>query len=166
MGLSQGDIIDECPILVWKLAPPPLDLDVPPEIRIIRIVVLTQACDLAQGELVVLFVGCGGRDFILYHFARFLSANRLSSRRPDRGVVDRSTVSLVLEDVYPSGTLLQFLHLTEIPGASYTPLSFQEICSGEALRNEGNRYVRHTGLAIGSSGHTGLGGPVRRLREL
>jgi hypothetical protein len=48
--LSQGDILDRCPILVWKLAPPPLDLDVPPETRIIRIVVLTQACDLAQDK--------------------------------------------------------------------------------------------------------------------
>lgn len=48
--LSQGDIIEGCPILVWKLAPPPLDLDVPPEIRIIRVVVLTQACDLAQDK--------------------------------------------------------------------------------------------------------------------
>ena|SRR5947209_19650671 len=47
-SLSQGDIVDECPILVWKLQPPPLDLDVPPEVRIIRVVVLTQACDLAQ----------------------------------------------------------------------------------------------------------------------
>src|SRR5438105_4921835 len=44
------DIIDECPILVWKLSPPPLDLEVPPEIRIIRVVVLTQACDLAQDK--------------------------------------------------------------------------------------------------------------------
>jgi hypothetical protein len=50
LDLSQGDIIDDCPILVWKLAPPPLDLDVPPEIRIIRVVVLTQACDLAQDK--------------------------------------------------------------------------------------------------------------------
>ena len=41
--LSQGDILDDCPILVWKLAPPPLDMDVPPEVRIIRVVVLTQA---------------------------------------------------------------------------------------------------------------------------
>jgi hypothetical protein len=48
--LSQGDILEGCPILVWKLAPPPLDLDVPPEIRIIRVVVLTQACDLAQDK--------------------------------------------------------------------------------------------------------------------
>ena len=48
--LSQGDILDDCPILVWKPAPPPLDLDVPPEIRIIRVVVLTQACDLAQDK--------------------------------------------------------------------------------------------------------------------
>ena len=48
--LSQGDILDDCPILVWKLAPPPLDLGVPPEIRIIRVVVLTQACDLAQDK--------------------------------------------------------------------------------------------------------------------
>src|SRR6185312_6791829 len=47
--LSQGDILDDCPILVWK-PEPPLDLDVPPEIRIIRVVVLTQACDLAQDK--------------------------------------------------------------------------------------------------------------------
>lgn len=46
--LSQGDILEDCPILVWKLAPPPLDLNVPPEVRIIRVVILTQACDLAQ----------------------------------------------------------------------------------------------------------------------
>ena len=45
-----GDIFDDCPILVWKPAPPPLDLNVPPEIRIIRVVVLTQACDLAQDK--------------------------------------------------------------------------------------------------------------------
>src|SRR6516225_10196880 len=49
-GLSQGDILDECPILVWKLGPPPLDLNVPPERRIIRVVLLTQACDLAQDK--------------------------------------------------------------------------------------------------------------------
>jgi hypothetical protein len=49
-GLSQGDVLDGCPILVWKLTPPPLDLGVPPEIRIIRVVVLTQACDLAQDK--------------------------------------------------------------------------------------------------------------------
>ncbi|MGH7168914.1 MAG: hypothetical protein ACRELG_01370 [Gemmataceae bacterium] len=48
--LSQGDMLDDCPILVWKLAPPPLDLNVPPEVRIIRVVVLTQACDLAQDK--------------------------------------------------------------------------------------------------------------------
>lgn len=46
--LSQGDILADCPILVWKLSPPPLDLNLSPEIRIIRAVVLTQACDLAQ----------------------------------------------------------------------------------------------------------------------
>jgi hypothetical protein len=45
--ISQGDIIDDCPILVWMLAPPPLDLNVLPEVRTIRVVVLTQACDLA-----------------------------------------------------------------------------------------------------------------------
>jgi hypothetical protein len=49
-NLFQGDILDGCPILVWKLAPPPLDLDAPPEGRIIRVVVLTQACDLAQAK--------------------------------------------------------------------------------------------------------------------
>ena len=48
--LSQGDVVADCPILVWKLTPPPLNLDVPPEVRIIRVVVLTQACDLAQAK--------------------------------------------------------------------------------------------------------------------
>lgn len=48
--LSQGDILDECPILVWKLAPPPLDWNVPPEARMIRVVILTQACDLANDK--------------------------------------------------------------------------------------------------------------------
>src|SRR5262249_13986277 len=46
--LSQGDILGDCPILVWKLAPPPLDLDVPPGVRIIPLVVLTPASDLGQ----------------------------------------------------------------------------------------------------------------------
>jgi hypothetical protein len=49
-NLSQGDILDDCPILVWKLSPPPLNLDFAAEVRIIRVVVMTQACDVAQDK--------------------------------------------------------------------------------------------------------------------
>jgi len=46
--LTQGDIIDGCPLLVWEEALP----DVQPRAGefIGRIVVLTQACDLAQAK--------------------------------------------------------------------------------------------------------------------
>jgi hypothetical protein len=44
--LSQGDIIDRCPILVWDEAAGGMSFD-PAELEL-RVVVLTQACDLAQ----------------------------------------------------------------------------------------------------------------------
>ena len=45
--LSQGDIIDGCPILVWKdLVTETIAVD-PIEVKL-RVIVLTQACDLAQ----------------------------------------------------------------------------------------------------------------------
>lgn len=46
--LSQGDIIDDCPVLFWKQSEPPNSPDWEPESFSIRVVVLTQACDLAQ----------------------------------------------------------------------------------------------------------------------
>lgn len=47
--LSQGDVIDRCPILVWN---EPLDAasSLEPEEVEVRVVVLTQACDLAQAR--------------------------------------------------------------------------------------------------------------------
>ena len=44
MALSQGDVIDNCPVFVWDDSEPS---HVPVE-RSIRVIVLTQACDLAQ----------------------------------------------------------------------------------------------------------------------
>ena len=47
-ALSQGDILDSCPILVWEYG----DAGTPPESGStnVRVVVLTQACDLAQAK--------------------------------------------------------------------------------------------------------------------
>ncbi len=57
IALSQGDITDACPILVWNEtadSTPPEPLE-----AALRVVVLTQACDLAQsksGRVVVAIV--------------------------------------------------------------------------------------------------------------
>jgi hypothetical protein len=44
--LSQGDIVDECPLLFWER--PGQGGELEPMSRPVRVVVLTQACDLAQ----------------------------------------------------------------------------------------------------------------------
>jgi hypothetical protein len=46
--LTQGDIIDDCPLLIWDDSPP--DQRPRPSEFIGRIVVLTQACDLAHAK--------------------------------------------------------------------------------------------------------------------
>ena len=46
-GLSQGDIIDGCPILSWKATTPDATEHHLAEFTV-RVMVLTQACDLAQ----------------------------------------------------------------------------------------------------------------------
>ncbi len=71
--LSQGDILIDCPILVWRLAPPPLDLSIPPEVRSIRVVVLTQACDLAQVKTTRVVVAP------VYEAAELVAANILKA---------------------------------------------------------------------------------------
>ncbi len=46
-SLSQGDILDECPLLLWEMTPSLTGSEpVAASIRV-RVVVLTQACDLA-----------------------------------------------------------------------------------------------------------------------
>lgn len=44
MPLSQGDVVDECPIFVWDNKEQSLEAVE----RSVRVIVLTQACDLAQ----------------------------------------------------------------------------------------------------------------------
>src|SRR6266581_505633 len=46
--LSQGDLIDDCPLITIRTWPPDPGTEVPSESWSIRVVVLTQACDLAQ----------------------------------------------------------------------------------------------------------------------
>jgi hypothetical protein len=46
--LSQGDILDGCPLFGLEVAPDKIDLDAPPARWLARVIVLTQACDLAQ----------------------------------------------------------------------------------------------------------------------
>jgi hypothetical protein len=48
--LSQGDLIDECPLVTIRTWPPEPGPNIPSESWTIRVVVLTQACDLAQDK--------------------------------------------------------------------------------------------------------------------
>ncbi len=48
--LSQGDLIDDCPLITIRIWPPDPGTDVRSESWTIRFVVLTQACDLAQDK--------------------------------------------------------------------------------------------------------------------
>ncbi len=49
-SLSQGDLIDDCPLARGELKGETIDLDAEPAIWKARIIVLTQACDLAQDK--------------------------------------------------------------------------------------------------------------------
>ena len=49
--LTQGDIIDDCPLVALNLGSPPYDLNDPPtKWWTARVIVLTQACDLVQAK--------------------------------------------------------------------------------------------------------------------
>ncbi|HKI16717.1 MAG TPA: hypothetical protein VKA15_02510 [Isosphaeraceae bacterium] len=48
--LSQGDVIDDCLLITIRIWPPDPGTDVRSETWTIRVVVLTQACDLAQDK--------------------------------------------------------------------------------------------------------------------
>lgn len=49
-GVSQGDIIHDCPILFWEFSSDEVDVQPHSETIKARVVVLTQACDLAQSK--------------------------------------------------------------------------------------------------------------------
>jgi hypothetical protein len=46
--LTQGDILDDCPIVFWELPGEAIDAQPESQTTRLRVVVLTQACDLAQ----------------------------------------------------------------------------------------------------------------------
>ncbi len=46
--VSQGDILDDCPLLFWEVRPSDTGAELEPATIRARVVVLTQACDLAQ----------------------------------------------------------------------------------------------------------------------
>jgi hypothetical protein len=48
--LTQGDIIDECPLLLLSPSAEATTVEVPPQRFTERVIVLTQACDLAQAK--------------------------------------------------------------------------------------------------------------------
>src|SRR5438105_1776188 len=48
--LSQGDVIDDCPLITIQIWPPDSGPNIASETWTIRVVVLTQACDLAQDK--------------------------------------------------------------------------------------------------------------------
>jgi hypothetical protein len=50
-ALSQGDLIADCPLVGFNVASMPVNLDDPPtKWWTVRVIVLTQSCDLAQGK--------------------------------------------------------------------------------------------------------------------
>ena len=55
--LSQGDILDDCPLLLWEVTPSDAGAEPEPATIQIRVVVLTQACDLAQEKATRVLVG-------------------------------------------------------------------------------------------------------------
>lgn len=54
--LSQGDILDGCPIFGLEAGPTDVDLGAPPARWQERVIVLTQACDLAQSKATKILV--------------------------------------------------------------------------------------------------------------
>ena len=57
-AITQGDIFDDCPLLSWNANAPSKNLDDLPVNRWnSRVIVLTQACDLAQGKAEHVLVG-------------------------------------------------------------------------------------------------------------
>jgi hypothetical protein len=49
--LWQGDLIEDCPLVGFNVASMPLDLNDPPtKWWTMRMIILTQSCDLAQGK--------------------------------------------------------------------------------------------------------------------
>ncbi len=54
--LSQGDILDECPLLFWQASG--FGEQMEPVTRLVRVVVLTQACDVAQIKANRILVAC------------------------------------------------------------------------------------------------------------
>src|SRR5438477_12934499 len=49
-ALSQGDILDDCPILFWEVSVRDANEEAESGTARARVVVLTQACDLAQAK--------------------------------------------------------------------------------------------------------------------
>lgn len=63
-ALSQGDIVDDCPLLFWQASESAEQME--PVTRPVRVVVLTQACDLAQLKANRILVACvhGARELV------------------------------------------------------------------------------------------------------
>lgn len=74
--LTQGDLIDGCPVFGLSAPPSGLDLNAPAARWVERVIVLTQACDLAQGKTSRIVVA-------LVHPAQ---------RLVDRGVIKASVI--------------------------------------------------------------------------
>ncbi|SRR5579883_1078460 len=74
--LAQGDILDSCPIFGLEVPAAGVDLDTPPSRWHERVIVLTQACDLAQAKCTKVLVA-------LLHSAQLLV---------ERGVLKAPTI--------------------------------------------------------------------------
>ena len=72
-ALSQGDILDECPLFQLVSAGATINLDAEPARFRSRVIVLTQACDLAQAKASRVVVA------VLHHAANMVASGRMSA---------------------------------------------------------------------------------------
>jgi hypothetical protein len=84
--LSQGDILDECPLLFWQASG--FGGQMEPVTRLVRVVVLTQACDVAQLKANRILVAC-------VHSARELVERNPRQANGARGI---GQANLVVDD--------------------------------------------------------------------
>ena len=71
--LSQGDIVDGCPVFYVSASDSPLDLEAPPIRWWARVVVLTQACDLVQMKTASVLVA------VMHPAAELVQSGKLSA---------------------------------------------------------------------------------------
>lgn len=130
-NISQGDIIENCPVVI---IPPTGDIDGGDEIEVtiqkIDVIVMTQACDLEQGNV---------NDVILCGIAKASEVRTKSGKKPDagffKGVKDGKNVSLHLLNEYHNDFLSCEHRVVDLRQLYSLPLDTLKVIAN----NRGNR---------------------------